>query len=235
MTIKNTYYDSDNESYHGGNDDQSTSSSSSSSEDERSYGDEDEDVEVDEDDLLGAHVKNDMSEDEEGGDDVSVDGSELFGGGDEEDEDDDGKSLATASSSDSDDDEEDEQVLQKIDAEMNKNYLTDYHPESIIHNEEEVALMCKVVRDAKNNIIDELHRTLPYLTKYERARILGQRAKQINNGAKTFVEVPEKVIDGYLIAELELKAKRIPFIIRRPLPNGGCEYWHLRDLEVIDF
>ena len=95
--------------------------------------------------------------------------------------------------------------------------------------------MTKVVRDEHGIIVDDLHKTIPYLTKYEKARILGQRAKQINAGATPFVKVPENVIDGYLIAELELQQKRIPFIIRRPLPNGGSEYWSLKDLENITF
>ena len=95
--------------------------------------------------------------------------------------------------------------------------------------------MSKVVRNAQGIIIDLLHRTIPFLTKYEKARILGQRAKQINSGAYPFVKVPENVIDGYIIAEMELKQKRIPFIIRRPLPNGGSEYWKVQDLEDISF
>jgi DNA-directed RNA polymerase subunit K/omega len=65
--------------------------------------------------------------------------------------------------------------------------------------------------------------------------VIGQRAKQINSGAKAFIKVPENVIDGYLVAELELMQKRIPFIIRRPTPGGGCEYWNLKDLEIISF
>jgi hypothetical protein len=43
------------------------------------------------------------------------------------------------------------------------------------------------------------------------------------------------VIDGYVIAQIELEQKRIPFIIRRPIPGGGCEYWNLKDLEMIGF
>lgn len=73
------------------------------------------------------------------------------------------------------------------------------------------------------------------MTKYEKARILGQRAKQIETGAKPFVKVPENVIDSYVIAELELREKKIPFIIKRPIPGGGFEYWHMRDLENINF
>lgn len=136
---------------------------------------------------------------------------------------------------DDDDEDPDENYLQKFNAEINKNYITDFHPECIISNYDEVATLALVVRDATGMIVDDLHRTLPYLTKYERARILGQRAKQINAGAPAFVKVPEKVIDGYLIAEMELTNKTIPFIIRRPLPNGGSEYWRVNDLENIGF
>lgn len=136
---------------------------------------------------------------------------------------------------DDDDEDPDENYLQKFNAEINKNYITDFHPECIISNYDEVATLALVVRDATGMIVDDLHRTLPYLTKYERARILGQRAKQINAGAPAFVKVPEKVIDGYLIAEMELANKTIPFIIRRPLPNGGSEYWRVNDLENIGF
>jgi DNA-directed RNA polymerase I, II, and III subunit RPABC2 len=78
-----------------------------------------------------------------------------------------------------------------------------------------------------------LHRTVPFLTKYERTRIIGQRAKQINSGSKPFVNVPQHIIDGYIIAELELKQKKIPFIIKRPIPGGGSEYWNVKDLELI--
>ena len=136
---------------------------------------------------------------------------------------------------DDDDDEPDEHYLQKFNDAVTKNYILDFHPECKMHNYDEISAHTIVIRDAYNNIIDDLHRTLPYLTKYEKARVLGQRAKQINMGAKAFVKVPDNVIDGYLIAELELAQKRIPFIIRRPIFGGGCEYWNLKDLEIIGF
>jgi DNA-directed RNA polymerase I, II, and III subunit RPABC2 len=143
--------------------------------------------------------------------------------------------LNLSDDEDEDEDEEGELYLKKFDKDINDNYLLNFHPECALHNYDEVLTMTKVVRDKTGIIIDDLHKTIPYLTKYERARILGQRAKQINSGATVFVKVPENVIDGYLIAELELKEKRIPFIIRRPLPNGGSEYWSVRDLENIIF
>lgn len=136
---------------------------------------------------------------------------------------------------DDDDDEPDEHYLQKFNDAVTKNYILDFHPECKMHNYDEISAHTIVIRDAYNNIIDDLHRTLPYLTKYEKARVLGQRAKQINMGAKAFVKVPDNVIDGYLIAEIELAQKRVPFIIRRPIFGGGCEYWNLKDLEIIGF
>jgi DNA-directed RNA polymerase I, II, and III subunit RPABC2 len=136
---------------------------------------------------------------------------------------------------DEDDDDDGEEYLQKFDRTVNDNYIVNFHPESVSHNYNEILSMTNVVRNDDGIIIDKLHKTIPYLTKYERARILGQRAKQINSGAYPFVKVPENVIDGYIIAEMELKQKRIPFIIRRPLPNGGSEYWKVQDLEDISF
>jgi DNA-directed RNA polymerase I, II, and III subunit RPABC2 len=144
-------------------------------------------------------------------------------------------SAMLADEEDDDDDPTGEVYLQKFDKEINDNYLVNFHPESAVHNYDEILAMTKVIRDKNGIIIDPLHKTIPYLTKYEKARVLGQRAKQINSGASVFVKVPEKVIDGYLIAELELQEKRIPFIIRRPLPNGGSEYWSIKDLENISF
>jgi DNA-directed RNA polymerase I, II, and III subunit RPABC2 len=141
----------------------------------------------------------------------------------------------TIDSEDDENEENSENYLQKFDRDINNNYITDYHPECMIHNYDEITILTKIVRDNNNIIIDDLHKTIPFLTKYEKARILGQRAKQINYGAKPFIKVPENVIDGYVIAELELHQKRIPFIIRRPIANGGSEYWNLRDLEIINF
>lgn len=136
---------------------------------------------------------------------------------------------------DEDEDEYDENYLQKFDNEIIKNYVHEFHPECLNHNYEEIQKMALVTRNSDGIIIDPLHKTIPYLTKYEKARILGQRAKQIETGAKPLVSVPENIIDSYIIAELELREKKIPFIIRRPIPSGACEYWNLKDLEFVLF
>ena len=129
--------------------------------------------------------------------------------------------------------EEDEHYLQKFDSEMRDNFILNYHPEARSHNYEEVKALARVTRDGRGIIVDPMHKTIPFLTKYEMTRVLGQRAKQLDSGAKAFVKVPLNVIDGYHIAKLELEQKKIPFIIKRPFPNGGIEYWHVYDLEIL--
>lgn len=135
----------------------------------------------------------------------------------------------------SDDDDEDEEppddYLQKMNDDVRKKVIEDFHPELKTINYEEVEALATVVRDKQNYIIDPLHRTLPILTRYEKARILGERARQINAGASPMIDVEPTLIDGYLIALKELEQKRIPFIIQRPLPNGTSEYWRVSDLE----
>ena len=134
---------------------------------------------------------------------------------------------------DSDDDSDDEALDNKFEIEGLNEFLANYHPETKQHNYDEIYALSKVVRDSNGIIIDDLHRTLPIMSKYEKTRILGQRAKQLNSGNKPFVSVPKNIMDGYLIAQEELMQKKLPFIIRRPLPNGGSEYWRLKDLEIL--
>jgi DNA-directed RNA polymerase I, II, and III subunit RPABC2 len=130
-------------------------------------------------------------------------------------------------------DNEDENYLQKFDESIRQNIITQYHPEMIIKNNAEIETLSRVVRNANGNIIDPFHKTIPFLTKYEKARILGERANQINEGSPIFVKVDPDVIDGYLIALKEFEERKIPFIIQRPIPDGTCEYWKLSDLEII--
>jgi DNA-directed RNA polymerases I, II, and III subunit RPABC2 len=137
-------------------------------------------------------------------------------------------------SDDSDDDSDDENYLQKFDNEIHDNIIERFHPESIIHNYEEVKAMARITRNSEGIIIDKLHKTVPFLTKYEKTSIIGQRAKQINSGSMPFIDIPNNIMDGYLIALMELEQKKIPFIIRRPIPDGSCEYWNVNDLEIIN-
>lgn len=75
--------------------------------------------------------------------------------------------------------------------------------------------------------------TTPYLTKYERARVLGTRALQIAMCAPVMVEL-EGLTDPLKIAMKELKARKIPIIIRRFLPDGSYEDWSINELIITD-
>lgn len=133
----------------------------------------------------------------------------------------------------SDDDRDSSEYFQKLTRSVNESYIDTYHPESMSHNYDEIQTLARVVRNSAGVIVDDLHRTIPIMTKYEKTRILGQRAKQLNEGSPAFIKIDSTVIDGYLIAVKELEQKKTPFIIRRPLPNGGSEYWRVQDLEIL--
>jgi DNA-directed RNA polymerase subunit K/omega len=139
--------------------------------------------------------------------------------------------------SDHDDSEEEEDdtrhSLQKFQKSMKTEIIATHHPQIIVQNHHEIEELCVVIRDENGVINDPKHRTVPFITKYEKAKLLGERATQINAGATPFVEVEQSIIDGYLIALVEFEQKKIPMIIRRPLPNNQSEYWRLEDLEIL--
>lgn len=136
--------------------------------------------------------------------------------------------------SEDDSDEEDDDNFKKLENDISKEYLMSYHPELKSINFNELIALSKITRNKDGFIVDPLHKTFPYLTKFERAKILGQRAKQINNGSPIFVKVTPNIIDGHTIALMELQQKKIPFIIKRPMPNGSNEYWKVSDLNILD-
>ena len=139
------------------------------------------------------------------------------------------------SEADSEEEEEfDNTHLQKFQENMNMSFLEKMHPETRSINYDEMVALARVVRDKNGKIVDPLHKTMPFLTKYERARVIGARAEQIDHGGEPFIPLDESIINGRTIALLEFEARKIPFILARPLPNGSTEYLHLHDLEVLD-
>lgn len=73
--------------------------------------------------------------------------------------------------------------------------------------------------------------SLPYLTKYEFAKIIGIRAIQISKNSDIYTTIDNP--DPISIAEKEFKEKKIPFIIRRYLPNNRYEDWKLEELTLL--
>lgn len=68
-------------------------------------------------------------------------------------------------------------------------------------------------------IPDDKRTTTPYMTKYERARLLGTRALQISMNAPVLVDTGGET-DPLQIAIKELQEKKIPLVVRRYLPDG---------------
>ena len=81
--------------------------------------------------------------------------------------------------------------------------------------------------------VDANHRTYPFLTNFEKTKIIGLRANQLSKGASPYVSVPKHLTDVREIARYELEQKRLPFLVKRPLPNGTFEYWRLNDLIIL--
>jgi len=77
---------------------------------------------------------------------------------------------------------------------------------------------------------DANHISDPYMTKYEYTRIRGTRLQQLASGSPPFVIVPPHVSSIEEIFELEFEQKKLPFIVKRPLPNGEFEYWKFKNL-----
>lgn len=193
-------------------------------EDDEAYGDEEEEPLADED-VDDEEEKDD--EDEDIDEDLLRETQLQQPNFEEPDEDED---------EDEDDDEDHDPAdnsLQKFNEHLNMEVLENMHPEINQCNYDEMVALSRVIRDANGKIIDPLHRTLPFLTKYEKTHVIGTRAEQIDRGGQPFIDVDPSIISGRVIAMKEFEMKKIPFIIARPLPNGAIEYWNLSDLEVV--
>lgn len=108
---------------------------------------------------------------------------------------------------------------------------SDHHAEEEIEEQDDVVVADGPVGDGarKRDILERV--TTAYLTKYERARILGTRALQISMNAPVLVNL-EGETDPLTIAQKELRERVIPLIIRRTLPDNTYEDWHIKELDV---
>jgi DNA-directed RNA polymerases I, II, and III subunit RPABC2 len=76
-------------------------------------------------------------------------------------------------------------------------------------------------------------KTTRYLTKYEKARVLGSRSLQISMNAPVQVDVKGET-DPLRIATMELQQGKLPLIIRRYLPDNTFEDWAVDELTIQD-
>lgn len=195
--------------------------------------DADEEAVIDDDDDV---VENDDDDDDDNDDDDEIGGDienvqDILG----DDDDDDDEIEDGDFNIDEDDDDEEEFIDPRIDDEFKTRFIQQSHPEEIHESFDKINAMTKITRSSTTQLIqDENHKTYPFLTKYEKTRILGLRISQLNEGARPLVSLNHAILDNHIIAEQELKEKKLPFIIMRPLPNGKKEYWKLQDLEIIE-
>jgi DNA-directed RNA polymerase I, II, and III subunit RPABC2 len=128
--------------------------------------------------------------------------------------------------------EEEENTVTEMKPELKKLYQQ--HPECNLEYVEQVIPKLNVTSlPSMGDKTDPNHRTYPFLTQYERTKIIGLRANQLSKGSAPYIAVPKHITDVRDIARMELEQKRLPFIIKRPLPNGSYEYWRLSDLLIL--
>jgi DNA-directed RNA polymerase I, II, and III subunit RPABC2 len=79
--------------------------------------------------------------------------------------------------------------------------------------------------------------TREYFTKYEYTSLLATRAQQLAEGAKPLISLDGlKTSDPLFVwnlADKEIKQRKLPFIVRRQLPDGTAEFWSAQELEVM--
>lgn len=112
-------------------------------------------------------------------------------------------------------------------------FLITHHPECRLDYIENVFEKLSLESYPPNSTTDKKHKSVPYLTLFEKTKIIGFRANQIAQGGRSYIHVPQHVTDVLDIARLELEQKRLPYILKRPMPDGTFEYIRLTDLIVI--
>lgn len=80
--------------------------------------------------------------------------------------------------------------------------------------------------------------SMPFMTKYEFNLLIGLRIMHLSRGAKVFVDIPSDYkiktnMDLRNIAIQELKEKKLPYIIKRKMPNNKYEYWSVDELSLV--
>lgn len=92
----------------------------------------------------------------------------------------------------------------------------------------------KYVNETHQEIIiipNEHRKTSEVITKFEYTDVISNRAKQIENGSKIFVDIG--VEDNPIVmAEMEIKMKQCPLSIMRFISNNIAEIWNVNEMIV---
>jgi DNA-directed RNA polymerase I, II, and III subunit RPABC2 len=94
-----------------------------------------------------------------------------------------------------------------------------------------------VFRKEVADALKQPRKTREFYTKYEWTYLVGVRAKQLEDGAKPLVSLEGlKTSDPLFVwnvAKREIAQRKLPFLIRRQMPDGSSEYWSTQELESI--
>lgn len=93
----------------------------------------------------------------------------------------------------------------------------------------------KVVPDYNELMVNydpKKNTTKPILSKYEKTKIIGFRMEQLARGAEPYVEIHDRQFEPSEIAMRELQERKLPFMVRRTLPNGQTEIFRLCDMLI---
>ena len=170
----------------------------------------------------GASVVSSATESDSDEDDSSdEDSSEDTDGDDDSDSDDDTPDDEKIGARLAEDDDDDDLVEHNAE-QRNQRLLQQFHPEKMHLTENALRVVKK----------ESFHKkTPPFLTRFEQTRILSFRTRQLLEGARPYIPVTPKM-DSFDIAKEELKQRKIPYIIKRPLPDGTFDYHQLKSMSL---
>ena len=101
-------------------------------------------------------------------------------------------------------------------------------------DEENISSIGKIkilsINDEYSKYYSSTKKTSPFLTKFEKTKLIGIRAQMISKGSEPVIDVPPHIEDSIEIAELEFKQKKIPLFIKRYITNTEYEIWRPEDM-----
>ena len=109
--------------------------------------------------------------------------------------------------------------------------LLKFHPECVLDYEESEQTSIPLRTTLSED--DPYHKSMPFLSTFERTKILGMRTNQLAQGARPYIQVPAHITNVLDIAKLELEQRRLPIIVKRHMPDGRYEKFRLSDFILL--
>lgn len=81
------------------------------------------------------------------------------------------------------------------------------------------------------------YKSKPIMTKYEFNSLIALRTTHLSMGALPFINIPEdtKITSNMQLRRIaiqELKEGKLPYLIKRTIPNHKPEYWSIKDMDL---